>query len=145
MTRLSVIAVLILLPALGCNQGDPTTPTNEAASVETTPAAFNVEGKPTVEYDVPGLDCEHCSAAACSLLEEMPGVVDVRADSEAKRATVAIDQAQFDSEAVRAALADKFGEATLADQADDAAEPAASDEASTDGEEQPAADAADAS
>ncbi len=74
---------------------------------------FNAEERPTVEIEVPGLHCENCSATACKLLADMPGVIDVKADAETKKAVVAVDESQFDAEGARTALEEQFGEATL--------------------------------
>jgi copper chaperone CopZ len=86
-----------------------------AAAPAAEPVSFNTEGLPVVEIDVPGLHCENCSATACTLLADVPGVVDVKADPETKKATIAVDQSKFDSEAARTALEDQFGEATIVD------------------------------
>lgn len=113
-----------LIVVVGCEQAqEPATTIAEEAQA----VSFNVTGQPTVEIDVPGLHCENCSSTACELLAELPGVVDVKADSDTKKATVAVDESTFDSEAARAVLADQFGEATIiGDQA--ATEVEASDE-----------------
>lgn len=101
--------VLIAVIAVGCAESfESSAPVTDAQSV-----SFNTDGLPTVEFDVPGIECQHCSASACALLGDLPGVVDVKADATANRATLAIDEAVFDIEAARSALQDRFGEATV--------------------------------
>lgn len=108
MRTLFLALTVVALATSGCTQ-----PEAPAPVVEATPAAFNVEGQPTVEYDVPGLHCDHCSATACKLLADVDGVVDVKADPVTKKAVVAIDESTFDAAAAVAALEGQFGEATV--------------------------------
>lgn len=112
MRNLVFSGLLLLVTIVGCTSKENAAPT----STDVQPVSFNVEGRPTIEIDVPGLHCENCSATACNLLAEVPGVVDVKADPETKKATLAIDEAEFDSEAARAALEEQFGEATVVDE-----------------------------
>jgi len=109
MRNLTLILSVFAMAVVGCTQPEAPAPT-----VESTPAAFNVAGQPTVEYDVPGLHCENCSATACKLLADVDGVTDVKADAVTKKAVVAIDKSKFDAAAAVAALEDQFGEATEA-------------------------------
>ncbi len=109
MHTVALITVLIVVSTVGCTES-----LNSPLPVgETQPVSFNTDGLPTMRFDVPGIECPHCSNSACELLAELPGVVDVKADPTAKRATIAIDEATFDSEIIRSALQDKFGEATI--------------------------------
>lgn len=102
---------LLAAATIGCAEAPKETA--EQATVETQQAVFNAEGAPTVEIDVPGLHCEHCSATACELLCDLPGVVDVKADPESKKVTIAEHEEEFDSEAARVVLEEQFGEATV--------------------------------
>lgn len=95
--------------AVGCKEADQPSSATEAAQ----PVSFNTAGLPVVEIDVPNLHCESCSATACKLLSNMPGVEDVKADFDTKKTFIAVDESQFDGEAARSALEEQFGEATL--------------------------------
>lgn len=107
---------LLLLAAVGC--GTPAAP-----SVETTAVAFNPEGAPVVEFEAPGLHCENCAASLRKSLDDLAGVVDVKADADTKSVKVAINEAEFDRDAAVAAIAESgFG----------AAEEEVSDESETD-------------
>lgn len=107
-----MFSLLLLVTVVGCTSNENAAP----SPTDVQAVSFNAEGRPTIEIDVPGLHCENCSATACGLLAEMPGVVDVKADPETKKATLAVDEANFDSEAARAALEEQFGEATIVDE-----------------------------
>lgn len=106
MTRLASLAVVLVL-AVGCGQSSPVTVPTPDESVAATPAAFNTEGAPTVAFDVPDMMCEFsCVPTVRDALAKQPGVKDVKVDLETKRATVAVDENQFDAEAAIAALVD---------------------------------------
>lgn len=111
MRALFSVAVLCLV-AVGCAEV-PQDTAQQPAAVDTQQAVFNAESAPTVEIDVPGLHCEHCSATACEMLCDLPGVVDVKADPESKKVIIAEHEGEFDSEAARSALEEQFGEATI--------------------------------
>ena len=110
MRTISALALLTVL-AVGC--GEANVETAEQPAVETQPAVFNAEGNPTIEINVPGMDCPDCSANAQAMLAELQGVTDVQADPELKKVTIAQQEGEFDSEAARAALEDRFGEAEI--------------------------------
>jgi copper chaperone CopZ len=79
--------------------------------------------------------CEDgCSLAVEELLERQPGAKEVRVDFEAKKATVAIDEGEFDAQRALADLVDKgFGNSALVEEsAAQSAEPQAAAEAATD-------------
>jgi copper chaperone CopZ len=93
---------------------------------ETQPVAFNTAGAPTVQFSVPDMVCESCSAAVHETLAKQPGAKEVVVDLEEKVATVAIDKVSFDEEAAVAALLDKqFPNAKLLAAPEKPAEPAA--------------------
>jgi copper chaperone len=56
----------------------------------------------TLQYDVPGVSCEHCRAAITTEVEQVPGVATVVVDLEAT--TVTVTGEQVDDGAVRAAI-----------------------------------------
>jgi copper chaperone CopZ len=114
MRTLSALALLSLGAMIGCAE-NPTAPVATPEAPAAQPVVFNAGGNPTVEIDVPGLHCEHCSATACELLKDVEGVVDVKADPETKKATIAVKDGEFDSEAARTVLEEQFGEATVVD------------------------------
>jgi copper chaperone CopZ len=97
-----------------------------AASVTT--AAFNPEGAPTVEFSVPDMMCpEGCGQKVMEILASRPGAKDAVVDFEAKIATVAVDEPEFDADAALAALVDHgFDHSKLKSNA--AATPEAADE-----------------
>lgn len=101
--------LLLSVVATGCAEVPPAVPSESEAQA----VVFNAAGAPTVEIDVPGLHCENCSATACTLLADVPGVVEVKADATTKKAIIAVDQSTFDTEAARSALEEQFGEATI--------------------------------
>jgi copper chaperone CopZ len=136
MRTLALAAAGLLLIA-GCKESAQQAdgPIKEAASeqIAATPAAFNVEGAPTVEFSVPDMMCEFsCAPKVQETLAAQPGVKDVQVDLEGKLATVAIDEEKFDADAAVAALVDvQFvntklasapGEAAVSDQATPAAD-----------------------
>jgi copper chaperone CopZ len=90
----------------GCSQ-----PVSEPIIAETgqvTAASFNTAGAPTVEFSVPDMMCpEGCAVEVKEILAKQPGAKDVLVDFEAKTATVAIDEGEFDSAQALAALIDK--------------------------------------
>jgi len=90
----------------GCQ--NESVPAPEASTpVEVTPAAFNVQGAPTVELYVPNMYCQYsCVAKVKEILANQAGVQDVKVDFEAKRATLAVDPAKFDGPGAIAALVD---------------------------------------
>lgn len=126
MRTLTLIAAGLLLVA-GCKEAEQATvdaagePAAEQVAV--TPAAFNVEGAPTVEFSVPDMMCEFsCAPKVREVLASQEGVKDVQVDLEGKRATVAVDEAKFDAAAAVAALVDvQFVNTKLASAPADAA------------------------
>jgi copper chaperone CopZ len=106
----------------------------DAAPIETTPVAFNVEGAPTVDFSVPDMMCEQsCVPTVRETLAAQKGVKDVKVDLATKTATVAVDDAKFDPQAAVAALVDlQFTETKLvtaeSKKAGDPATPETSDE-----------------
>jgi copper chaperone CopZ len=137
MTRIAMI-LLAAVFAAGCSKPqtetvappapeapaapDDTSGEQAAADVEKTPVAFNVEGAPTVVFDVPDMMCEaSCVPTVRETLAEQPGVRDVKVELDGKQATVAVDETTFDSDAAIAALVDlqfthtKLANATAAD------------------------------
>jgi copper chaperone CopZ len=98
--------------AVGCGEEAAILPEKPA---EATPAAFNVEGAPTVEFSVPDMMCEEsCCPQVRETLAAQPGVKDVKVELETKIATVAVDKDRFDAKAAIAALKDiQFVHTTL--------------------------------
>jgi copper chaperone CopZ len=96
--------ITILIPlalCFGCDNGDLPSP-------PATSAVFNSAGAPTVEFDLPDMMCEDgCAQAVKDILARQSGVKEVQVDFAGKTATVAIDQATFDSQQALAALVDK--------------------------------------
>lgn len=78
--------------------------------------AFNMENAPTVTFHVPDMVCEFsCAPKVKQTLAESPGVKDVKVDLETKTATVAINEAVFNTEEAIDALVDvQFTNTTLA-------------------------------
>ncbi len=124
-TRLATLAFTAVL-ATGCQSESVPTATEiettelettgpEKIAVETTPVAFNLEGAPTTQIHVPDMTCdEACPPAVKKVLTALAGVKDVTVDFESRTATVAIDEAKFDSEAAIAALVDyQFGNSKM--------------------------------
>ena len=106
MTRLASLAVVLVL-AVGCGQSSSVTVSTTDEPVAATPAAFNADEAPTVAFDVPDMMCEFsCVPTVRDALAKQPGVKDVKVDLETKRATVAVEEDQFDADAAIAALVD---------------------------------------
>jgi len=114
---------LVIGLAAGCGESpvaeQPALTNSQAAAMvtaETKPVAFNVEGAPTIAFIVPEMMCEEsCVPQVRKILASQPGVKDVAVDLESKRATVAVDQDDFDAEKAIAALVDmRFAKAKLA-------------------------------
>ena len=85
----------------------PAGPSSEVEAVR-----FNAEGLATVAFSVQGMMCEDsCAKSVREILASQPGVQDVEVDYDAKTATCAVDEAQFDPTTAIAALADKDFEA----------------------------------
>jgi copper chaperone CopZ len=120
-SQLYWLAVAVFSVSLvGCNEA-----TNAELSVPeaaTTPAAFNADGAPTVQFSVPDMMCpESCAVKVKEILSEQPGAKDVVVDFDSKTATVAIDKDKFDADAAIAALVDHaYDHSTLKPAADDA-------------------------
>ena len=109
MRTLALTAALLLFA--GCKEAEEkagdTADESSAEQVAATPAAFNVEGAPTVEFSVPDMMCEFsCAPKVREVLAAQPGVKDVQVELDAKRATVAVDEEKFDADAAIAALVD---------------------------------------
>lgn len=129
LTMRLAITLAVAVSAVGC--GDASTSPTEATAakstvIEVTPAAFNIDGAPTVEIGV-DMHCGGCAAGVCKTLKEQPGVVDAKADADTDIATIAIDKSTFDAEATLAALAEaNYSDAVLkaAEEAEDTAEEA---------------------
>jgi copper chaperone CopZ len=101
MFRVLIIAASAAVVA-GCSQ-----PVGEPAG-QLTAASFNTAGAPTVVFSVPDMMCpEGCAVEVKEILAKQPGAKDVLVDFEGKTATVAIDEAEFDSAQALAALIDK--------------------------------------
>ncbi|WP_425397640.1 heavy-metal-associated domain-containing protein [Aeoliella sp.] len=115
MRILLAIALMTIVTSTGCSDLMQT----ETVAVDAIPAAqpvvvaFNEDDNPTIEFNVPGLHCEHCAASACELVKAIDGVVDVQANAETKLVTVAVKDKDFDSDKARKVLEEQFGEATL--------------------------------
>jgi copper chaperone CopZ len=122
MTRIAMV-LLAAVVAAGCSKPEtdtvappapesPAAPDDSsgeqaAAAVSKTPVAFNVEGAPTVVFDVPDMMCEaSCVPTVRETLAEQPGVKDVKVELDGKQATVAVDEKSFDADAAIAALVD---------------------------------------
>lgn len=92
--------------------GSDTKDTAAKIDVTVTQVAFNAGGAPVVEFEAPGMHCEFCAATIVGVLQDKPGVVDVMADAETKVVTVAVEESEFQSETIVAAIADAgFAEA----------------------------------
>jgi hypothetical protein len=96
----------IVAAVVGCNE--PQVGQEVVNKNEVTPATFNPEHAPTVEFNVPDMMCpEGCGVAVESILAGQPGAKDVLIDFEGKKAVVAIEEGKFDSDKALAALVDK--------------------------------------
>lgn len=103
LTSTACLALFTL--AVGCSQ-QPATST-AAAPESVTVVAFNVDGAPTVAFDVPDMMCpQSCAVKVHEILSEQPGVKDAVVDFDARMATVAIEPGKFDADAAIAALVD---------------------------------------
>jgi len=106
-----IIVAACGMVATGC-QGElapapESTSMESSTTVEVTPASFNVEGAPTVTFDVPDMMCQYsCVDAVKKSLKSQPGVKEVRVDFTTRQATVVVDQATFNGEAAVASLVD---------------------------------------
>jgi copper chaperone CopZ len=116
MIRMSLLAACLAIVALvvGCSR-ESAPAAADAAADSVTAVAFNVEGAPTVEFNVPDMMCpESCAVKTKEILSQQPGVKDVVVDFDAKTATVAIEPAKFSADAAIAALVDYgFDHSTL--------------------------------
>ncbi len=122
--RIMNLLFALVVGIVGC--ADTKTASTNKVEPEATVAAFNVAGAPTVMFEVSDMVCESCSAAVHDTLAAQPGVKDVTVDLESKVATVAVDEAEFDSETALAALVDKqFSQAKLKEAPTKPAEPVA--------------------
>jgi copper chaperone CopZ len=73
-----------------------------------TPAVFNADHAPIVEFSVPDMMCpEGCGVAVEGILSKQPGAKDVLIDFEGKTAKVAVEEGKFDADKALAALVDK--------------------------------------
>jgi copper chaperone CopZ len=103
MIRFSGIILAIVILA-GCSQQSSEV---SPAAMETTPAAFNVGGAPTVEFSVPDMMCPtSCVAKTKEILSQQPGAKEVRVDFDTKTAVVAIESGSFNADQAIAALVD---------------------------------------
>lgn len=110
MKRLALVWAALSAAALGgCGSSD------QPAVIESTAAAFNSSGAPTVEFSVPDMMCEvSCCPTVRKTLAAQPGVKDVKVELATKTATVAVDKDKFDANAAIAALVDlQFKNTTL--------------------------------
>jgi copper chaperone CopZ len=116
MRRLLLTATFVAMFA-GCSQQGSETSFAEPDQITT--ASFNTAGAPTVEFSVPDMMCpEGCAVEVKEILAKQPGAKDVLVDFEAKTATVAVEQEEFDSAQALAALIDKqFTNSSLKDAA----------------------------
>ncbi len=109
---LTLIFACCGISLIGC--GSSSVENSSTANSQIVEASFNVEGAPTVGFNIPGMHCSSCAGSICETLEKVPGVVDVKADVASKTATVAIDKNAFDStKAIDALNEAAFSEATL--------------------------------
>lgn len=98
---MSLLPRFVLLSCLlaGCAGESSAPPASQAA-----PAPFNAAGLPTTLVSVPGIDCEGCAMGVRNSLEGLAGVKEVDVDVATKTATLAIDPAEIDKQAVLDAL-----------------------------------------
>ena len=64
----------------------------------------------TVEYEVPGMTCEHCRAAVTAELRAVPGVHEIDVDLVSKR--VVVTGSSLDDKALRDAIEEAGYEAS---------------------------------
>lgn len=116
MSRILVLSVVLFM-SIGCAESG-------TESVAVTKAAFNAAGAPTVEFSVPDMMCEDsCAKAVHEILASQPGAKEVQVDFPNRLATVAVDEATFDSQAAIAALVDmQFTNSKLVEAPDNAPE-----------------------
>ena len=116
MNRFAVLCSCGLL--LGCSQQPEVHPTAsvstehaaENASAKDSLVAFNIDGAPTVEFEVPAMMCPHgCVPKVREAFAEQPGVKDVQVVYATKTAILAIDEEQFNSSDAIATLVDEYG------------------------------------
>lgn len=127
-----LIPMLLAVALVGCDapNSEPVVPVDDTApadenmekpvgdaidekDVSVTPASFNLQDAPVVEYKAPEMHCVVCAASIVKAMKEKPGVVDVKADPETKIVSVAIDKSKFESNSAIDAVAEAgFGEAT---------------------------------
>lgn len=101
--RLSILMMVAIL--VGCARQP--SESGVVGGEPTSALAFNVDGAPTVEFDVPDMMCpEGCGAKTKEILSALPGAKEVVINFDAKTATVAIEEEKFDAAAAVAALKD---------------------------------------
>jgi copper chaperone CopZ len=112
------VGLLVVCLAAGCGNVEESAPTDQPSPV--TPAAFNVQGAPTVVFSVPDMMCEDsCCPQVRDTLAKQPGVKDVKVELATHTATVAVDKEKFDADAAIAALVDlQFVNTKLAEPAE---------------------------
>jgi copper chaperone CopZ len=98
MTR-SMLLGLALLVCCGCS--------TSTEGVATTAVSFNVEGAPTVEFNVPDMMCpDSCVAKTKEILSQQPGAKEVLVNFDTKTATVAVEADKFNADDAVAAMKD---------------------------------------
>jgi copper chaperone CopZ len=116
MNRFAILCSCGLL--LGCTQQSEAPPTSNIStkhsegnpSPQGTLVAFNIDGAPTVEFEVPAMMCpEGCVPKVREAFAEQPGVKDVQVVYVTKTAIIAIDEEQFNSSDAIATLVDEYG------------------------------------
>lgn len=116
MYRFIPLAVCVLL-CCGCTDSPTTTGSNQQVIIggDATNATFNVDGHPTVVFQVPGMHCDvMCTPKVRKTLAQQVGVVDVKTDLDNKTATVAVKPDIFDPDAAVTALREaEFPETSL--------------------------------
>lgn len=125
MKTLSICALALLL-LVGCQKSESGQMAGSPADAVTA-VAFNVDGAPTVQFDVPDMMCpQSCAVKVHEILSEQPGVKDAVVDFDGRLATVAIEPGKFDADAAIAALVDHgFDHSKLKSAAADAPAPEA--------------------
>lgn len=103
MIRFARLAIVVAVLS-GCIRGSGDV---KEIGVAGTPVAFNVDGAPTVEFNVPDMMCPtSCVAKTREILSQQPGAKEVLVDFDTKTAVVAIEADQFDASQAIAALVD---------------------------------------
>ncbi len=105
----TLITALFTLTLVGCGTESKTTVNIPAET--TTPVVFNAAGAPTVEIEIPSMDCKMCAGAYFADIE---GVEDCQFDEATKVATLAIDEESFDTDEVMTKLQAEYADAKLA-------------------------------